>query len=442
MMSPMISGLQKTTNYRVVLPFYLYAALGFLAGTLFLLFSTEMVGAHYFNPQALAITHTMALAWGTMIIFGASHQLLPVLVEGKLDSDFMAYLTFGFAALGIPLLVYAFFVFDTGWAMQVGGGMVNIAVICYLANVLGSSFKSDRRNVHAWFVITATLWLFATTFFGFLLVLNFRTPILPSNSVDYLSIHAHLGIVGWFLLMVIGVGSRLIPMFLISKYCNNRILWWIFALINTSLISFSLMFLAKYPTGLFYIPIGFSLMAIVLFGFFCYSAYQVRIRKSVDEQVKTSLISVAQMILPLLALVAALAFLPQGQFPRMALLYGFCIFFGWITAIVLGMTFKTMPFIIWNKVYHKKAHQGRTPAPKELFNERVFTWMLYLYLIGFVLFLVGIILLYPNFLKAGALSLLFAAILYVYNVFLTATHRARRAKPEIESTPESNIKHL
>src|SRR5690606_39642022 len=127
----------------------------------------------------------------------------PVLVEGKLDSDRLAYLTFWLTAIGIPLLIYGFYVFDMGLLMQIGAILINLGVICYLANVLGSSFKSNRRNVHAWYVITAALWLFATTFFRLLLVLNFRTPIFVGNSVDYLAIHAHLGIVGWFVLMVV-----------------------------------------------------------------------------------------------------------------------------------------------------------------------------------------------------------------------------------------------
>lgn len=426
MTSPLIGGLQKTTNYKVVLPFYSYASLGFLAGTILLLFSTETVGAHYFNPQALAITHTMALAWGTMIIFGASHQLLPVLVEGKLDSDLLAYLTFGFTAVGIPLLIYGFYVFDMGWPLQTGAVMVNIGVICYLANVLGSSFGSKHRNVHAWYVITATLWLFATTFFGLLLVLNFRTPILSRNSVDYLSIHAHLGIVGWFVLMVVGVGSRLIPMFLISKYTNDRILWLVFALLNMALISFTVLYLMAVPAVLFYIPVIMGLAAILLFGRHCYKAYKARIRKRVDQQVKTSLISVVQMLLPFVALIIALAFLPQGQFPRIAMIYGFCIFFGWITAIILGMTFKTMPFIIWNKVYHNRAHSGKTPTPKEIFNDRVYRIMWYSYLIGFTVFIVGIVILHQAVLKAGALALLLSAILYVYNVTVTAGHKAKQ----------------
>lgn len=425
MMSPLIGGLQKTTNYKVVLPFYIYAAIGFLAGTILLLCHTETVGAHYFNPQALAITHTMALAWGTMIIFGASHQLLPVLVEGELDSDRLAYLTFIFTAIGTPFLVYGFYTFDMGQPLQIGAVLINIGVICYLANVLGSSFKSNRRNVHAWYVITSTLWLFATTFFGLLLVLNFRSPILPGNSVDYLSIHAHLGIVGWFVLMVIGVGSRLIPMFMISKYTNARLLWLVFVLLNTALISFSVCYLADFSSATFYIPIALGVVAILLFGNYGYQAYKVRIRKSVDQQMKTSLISVAQMLLPLVTLIIALAFLPQEQFPRIAMIYGFSIFFGWLTAIILGMTFKTMPFIVWNKVYRNKAYQGKTPAPKEIFDDGIYKIMLHSYLVGFILFIIGMIIRIPVILKVGALALLIAAILYVYNVIIIAVHKAR-----------------
>ena len=423
MVSPMVGGLGKTTNYKVVLPFYLYAALGFLCGTILLWLGTDFVGLHHFNPHTLAITHTMALGWGTMIIFGASHQLLPVLIEGKLYSDVMAYLTFGFAAVGIPGLIFSFYVFDVGLPMHIGGLLINIAVLFYVINVCCSAFRQhNKRNVHSWYVITAALWLFTTTFFGLLLVFNFGSDVFAGNSVDYLSLHAHLGIVGWFLLMVIGVGSRLIPMFLISKYTDDKMLWLIFALLNIALISFSCLFLNGFSSTLFYVPIVLGLVAITLFGRHCYKAYKQRIRRSVDPQMKTSLFSVVQM---LVVLIVALAFLPDGTFPRIALIYGFCIFFGWLTAIILGMTFKTMPFIIWNRVYHNRAHQGKTPAPKDLFNEGIYKIMLYTYLGGFVLFILGIIVLNEIILKAAASTLVIAAILYVYNVMVTATHKSR-----------------
>ncbi|WP_225974393.1 cytochrome C oxidase subunit I [Arachidicoccus ginsenosidivorans] len=322
----------------------------------------------------------MALAWGTMLIFGASHQLLPVLVEGKLNSDKLAYLTFGLMAIGIPFLIYGFYVFNVGAPLKIGATMINLGVLCYLLNVISTAFKNNQKNIHAWFAITATIWLLTTTFLGLLLVFNFQTPLLTNNSVYYLAVHAHLGIIGWFLLMVIGLGSRLIPMFLISKYTNNKILWLIFALLNFALISFLGFYLSGAPTYLYYIPNVMGVAAILLFGRHCYKAYKIRIRKNVDQQVTTSLISIVLMLIPFIILIVTIGAIPKAYINRMVMLYGFTIFFGWITAIILGMTFKTMPFIIWNKVYHSKAHKGRTPAPKEIFNNKVYKIMQLCYL--------------------------------------------------------------
>lgn len=427
MFGPMISGVQQTTNYRVVLPFYIYASISFLAGTILLLLHTEIFQVHFFNQYTLAITHTMALGWGTMIILGASHQLLPVLIEGKLESNPLAYTTFFFTAIGIPLLVAGFYVFHTdGWVIKSGAVLVNIGVIFYLLNVYSSAFNSTTRNVHAWYILTASFWLFSTTFFGLLLVWNFNTPILPSDSVSYLTLHAHLGIVGWFLLMVIGVGSRLIPMFLISKYVNNKMLWWIFGLVNAGLISFIFLKLWNTPAVYFYFSVALVLAGTVLFGRHCIKAKNVRIRKGIDEQMKTSLLSVLQMFLPIAALLLVLLFLPADRYPNIGLLYGFCIFFGWITAIILGMTFKTLPFIVWNKVYHKRAHAGKTPVPKDLFSERVYHIMLLAYVSGFVVFIFGIIFINQLTLQIGAVCLLAAAALYLFNVGKTYFHQPEK----------------
>jgi hypothetical protein len=421
MLGPIIGGLQQTTNYRVVLPFYTYAAFSFLVGTGLLFFHTDIVEVHYFNPATLAITHMMALGWGTMIILGASHQLLPVLVEGKLDSDFLGYCTFVFASIGIPMLIYSFYVFNTGWPMVVGATLINVGVLGYCANVILSSFKSQQRNVHAWFIITASLWLVSTTFFGLLLVINFNHPILPSESLHYLSIHAHLGLIGWFLLLVIGVGSRLIPMFLISKYTNEKVLWAIFFCINGGLIYF----IISKVIGIRYefISILLILIGVILFGRHCYKAYQIRIRKNVDHQMKTSLISVVQMIIPIIVLVITLFLLTIKDTNKFTLLYGFSILFGWITAIILGMTFKTLPFIVWNKVYQKRAHGSKTPVPKDLFSEYIYNWMTITYICGFIIFIIGLLLSNDWILKFGSFSLIIAAILYVLNVIKTLIHQ-------------------
>ena len=418
------TGLAKNSTYKVVLPFYLYGGVSFFVATGLLIFSAPAFLQHYFHPHTLAITHIMALGWGTMMILGASHQLVPVLIEGKLYSNMLAYLSFVFAAIGIPFLIVGFYQFDFGWPARAGAILINLAVLSYLINIGVSMVKSKKENVHAVFVFTGTLWLMITILVGLFLVYNFTFNVLSADSLFYLPLHAHLGIVGWFLLLVTGVGSRLIPLFLISKYNNNKILWWVYSLINVALISFIIFFLYLRITALYLVPLFAIAASLILFGYYCYRSYQQRLRKKVDYQVKISLLSVFMMALPLVfLLIVILLLLFSIDNSSLILTYGFCIFFGWITAIILGMTFKTLPFIVWNKVYHDKAGLGKTPNPKELFSDRIFLMMCVSYLAGFVLFAVGILISNEIIVKIAAILLLVSAILYNANVWKAVTHK-------------------
>ena len=298
--------------------------------------------------------------------------------------------------------------------------------ICYFINLCVSISKSKSRNVHAYFVLAATAWLLLTVFYGLSLVYNFTYNFMPKSSVAYLPIHAHTGVIGWFLLLIIGVGSRLIPLFLISKYKNDRLLWIIFFLINAGLISFVLIFLFAPGNSLFMLPVIAVLLGLMLFSAYCYQCYKQRIRKQVDEQVKISLVSVLMMLIPLIFLVSITGLLFSNDISgRMALIYGFIIFFGWITAIILGMTFKTLPFIIWNKVYHDKAGLGKTPNPKDLFKSRIFSLMVVTYVAGFILFITAAALANVLLLNIAAIILIVTAVLYNMNVLTVVNHKAK-----------------
>ncbi len=419
------SSVAKTTSHKVVIPFYAYAAVSFLAATVMLLFAGDAFTGHWFQPHLLALTHLMALGWATMVILGASHQLVPVLIENDLYSNTLAYLSFVLAATGIPLLVYGFFVFNLGWPAQLGGSLVLAALLAFIANIAISIAKSKRENVHAVFVFTSTIWLLLTVSLGLALLFNFTASVLPRNSLHYLTLHAHLGVVGWFLLLVLGVGSRLIPMFLISKYTNPRLLWAVFTLVNTALVLYGVQFLYGLGAWLTFLPAAMVLAALLLFVHYCRQAYLQRIRKKVDDQMKVSLLAVALLLVPSAVLLVLIAVLlsTRGEQATVVLLYGFTIFFGWLTAIILGMTFKTLPFIVWNKVYRHRASMGKMPGPKDIFSHPVYKAMAVAYLAGFLLFAFGILLASTPLLNTGAMALLAAAALYNWNVGKLLTHK-------------------
>jgi hypothetical protein len=424
-MNNIVDSPSKTTSYKVVLPYYLYASISFLIATLLLFLYSDAFIGHYFQPKVLAITHTMALGWATMLILGASHQLVPVFIEGKLYSDKLAHACFLLTAIGIPLLVYGFQTFDMGAPAKWGGRFIVLGVLAYVINLAASISKSGRRNVHAVFVLSAAGWLLYTVLLGLVLVYNFQYFLMPKDSVHYLPLHAHTGIVGWFLLLVIGVASRLIPMFLISKYTNPRLLWAIYSLINGALVFYMLIFHFIHVDGLALVPVLMVLVAVALFVFFCRQAFKQRLRKKIDEQMQVSLLSVAMILLPILLLftiVATLLLNAENQ-SRLVLAYGFLIFFGWLTSIILGMTFKTLPFITWNKVYHHRASMGKTPNPKDLFNHTVFRIMSIAYLAGCLLFACGILFSWMLLLKIAALSLIITSVSYNFNVLKLLTHQ-------------------
>src|SRR5690606_629977 len=111
---------------------------------------------------------------------------------------------------------------------------------------------------------------------------------------------------------------------------------------------------------------------ILLFFYFLKKTYQQRIRRKVDDQMKLSLAAVGLLIVPLIILLIVLEVTDPATRPELVIAYGFCVFFGWVTAIILGMTFKTLPFIVWSNVYRHQSSRRRHPDPKDLFDHRVF----------------------------------------------------------------------
>src|SRR5690606_5749695 len=103
----------KAPKELAVIPFYATAAVFFLLLSLLLCFSALELTGHYFNPHILAIVHTAALGWGTMIIFGAAYQLLPVICEQELFSTRIAFLSYLLLTTGSIGLIACFWIFDT-----------------------------------------------------------------------------------------------------------------------------------------------------------------------------------------------------------------------------------------------------------------------------------------------------------------------------------------
>lgn len=425
---------KRAPSPSAVLPFYGTAAIAFLVMTLLmLLYATSFTG-HYFQPALLTLTHLAALGWGTMIIFGASHQLLPVVLEVHLYSERLAKWCFGLLLPGVILLATAFWNFWLGWPMESGALLVLSAFILYAVNVFRTARQSKKASISGECIVTASIWLVLTAVLGTLLVFNLRYSFFPQDHLYYLKLHAHLGMGGWFLLLVMGVGSRLIPMFLLSHHQPGRYVKLAYYSVNAALVGFLVM--AFFFNTERYWPVfaAIAFLGILSYGKFVRDVYGKAMRKKLDTPMKITLTAIVLMVVPFLLLVI-LALIPTGdpQAVRFSLAYGISILGGFITAIILGQTFKTLPFIVWMHRYKSLIGKRKTPLPRELYRDRWVNYQFYCYLLGYVSLLAGVLCGTQWLITAGCACLFLTAICYNVNVFFIMTHRVSNLKKSTDN---------
>ncbi len=409
---------QAPALYPIVLSHYLASGFCFVVFSAMLLCAAGSLHDYYFQPQLLAITHMAALGWATLIIFGAAYQLIPVVFETDLYSFRLPWLSFACFIPGLILLVYSFWLFDTGLYMQAGGLLVLLAILIFCYVVFRTAARSANRSIQHDYILTACIWLASTAVMGVLLVFNFSYAFLPKDHLHFLKLHAHMGLSGWFLLLIIGVSSKLIPMFIVSRDLKNSLLVWAYYLTNASL----LLFLADtYLNGInvkTYFIAGLSMLALAAYIAYVYGCFKSRVKKKLDLPIVNTLISIAMLAVAMLVL-PLISYFHLKADPRSvqySTLYGSLLLIGWLSSIICGQTFKTLPFIVWINRYEHLAGKARIPLPAELYKENLLKLQTLFFILFGLTFFAGLFFKNPILTYTGAACLLASALLYMLNL--------------------------
>ena len=413
--------------YALVLSHYVVAAVSFAALVILLLWTARDLFGHYFHPHILAVTHLAALGWGTTIIFGACYQLIPVIFEKDLVNFKLPWFSIISFTSGIVLLIPAFWVFDPGLLMQAGALLVLLGIVLFCISVFLSAYSTHaKNNIYQEFIVTSTIWLLLTAVVGVLLVFNFRYAFLPKDHLLFLKMHAHLGVGGWFLLLIIGVSAKLIPMFLVSRKQNEKLLSWSYYLINGALLLFVI------DTWFFGINSKTLLIAFVAFAgignylIYVFTCFQSRLKKKIELPITNTIISFLLLGLALVSLPFIIYFHLSANVEavRMSNLYGALLFMGWISSLILGQTFKTLPFIVWAKKYESLAGRVKTPLPADLYKPILLKVQTVAYVLFCFSFFTGLLFQIEMLLYGGLIALLVVAFSYLINVLIVVFHKS------------------
>lgn len=401
--------------FKVVVKYFITAIFSFLLLNVLLVFNYDSFRGHHFQPKILALTHIATLGWITMIIFGALFQLIPVILQVRLFSEFLAKLQFWVYTFGVFTLVYSFWFFLIDAPLTIGASLINLAVLIFLVNVIVSLTRVKEWNITATYVSAALFYLLITAIVGLMMAMNLWHPYFSKSHLIYLGYHVNIAVIGWVSMVIMGVTFKLVPMFTLSHNFSNLSGKWAFGFINAGLLG--LVVLLHLPDSQELI-IAFSMLIVIGILFFLYQVYIIfkqRIRRKLDFPLRFT--AAAYIFLGVCTLFGfSFFFINYSQLMSITLVYGFLIFFGFISMLIIGQMYKILPFLTWYHKYSSKAGLEKVPLLREMYSDKLAGVQYYIMISAIAGTVISLILDAGPALLFSLSAMLVSTILFVINM--------------------------
>ncbi|NPD44379.1 MULTISPECIES: hypothetical protein [unclassified Lentimicrobium] len=425
----MNSGLstKNAPSPGVVIPYYIYSAFSLVLASIMMLVSGENILASFIGPNLLSFTHMLVLGWVSMVIFGALYQLIPVVMEVKINSEKMAHFSFWTLAIGNILLSFSFWQNYTSpkWMSIIGGSLVLLSIIVFVINFVATARTTRVKSTQNNFIITSVFWLSLTVALGIAILLNNKFYFMQISPIELLKAHAALGLIGWFLMLVMGVASILLPMFFIVHNLKTIYIKISYALTNLGLTFLVVSLLLSFPSWTKEIAGLMILLGVASFVRYNFDAYKNRLRKRLDIGMKLTVLSflllAASFINGLLVFLAP-DFL-SAQIIPLSLAFGMNLILGFFTSLILGQMYKTLPFILWLARYQDKVGKFKTPLPADLYSEKIANAHYYSFITAIILLNISLFVHCKLTFYGGVIALFITAFLYTYNTMKIVLHK-------------------
>ena len=193
----------------------------------------------------------------------------------------------------------------------------------------------------------------------------------PSDRMAVLTAHAHLAAVGFATLMAIGVGGKLLPMFLYARDLPEWPLRWIGPLIGGGTLLFSAATLLGETMPALRLAGGLAMAG----GLGLYlGTVPLYFRRGVRSPGPGLYLAAAAHAFLLTALVLGLfLLLTAGPYTRVAATYGVAGIVGWLTLFVAGVYHRILPFLTWLERFSSRVGAPGVPKVADLTKPRL-TW--------------------------------------------------------------------
>jgi hypothetical protein len=320
---------------------------------------------YVYDPQFIALVHLVTLGWITGSIVGMFYLVAPIALRLSLPAtrwDAAAFVAFAAGVVGLVASAWR-----SNHAGMAGAAPLVLVAVAHLGwrVVRGLKPRDISHGVRLHVLLAFTNFLLAGLL-GAVMGFDRRWHFWDVSPVAQTWAHAHLAVIGWGMMMVIGLSYRLIPMMLPATMPYHASLSRSAWLLQGSAFGIVLAHVAAWP---WLLPIAGLLTAAGVWAFVMETRALVKhrlpppaARERRDHPDRTIWISHAAAISLVIAVVLGLVLTVMPSSPAaqaVAWIYGVAALIGYLAQIVIGMGGRLFPMLAW---FAAMAERGRPPA--------------------------------------------------------------------------------
>jgi hypothetical protein len=330
----------------------------------------DLLRGSFYDPHLLTFVHVNTLGLIGAAIFGASYQMLPIVLQVPLATPRLARLSWWHSLPGLISFVVGL---GHGPAalLGLGGTLVFSAIALYTFVIGGTLQHAPRRDTTWWHVAAATAALATGASLGLLLALSKHVGFLAGFTLPTLAAHVTLMLAGWVTPLLTGVAYRLVSMFTMTEDRERPGMEraeLALTVVGAWTLATSLL-LGLGPIAAF-AGAGTLLGGVALFAVQIVHLYRVRLRRAVDVHIPFMLVSTGAGLLAAALLVWGFA---SGRVPTdpIWIVVGWLAIVGWAQTAILGFLCKIGPFLTWLHRYGPVAGLQQVPMLEQMYSRRL-----------------------------------------------------------------------
>lgn len=202
---------------------YRFSLMSLLVGIVIgIVMAFQFVQEYYAHARLLHL-HLILLGFVTMAMIGATHRLLPIVLNAELYSQKLGRLVTIVLPAGFTILIGGFITSSLHLELATGGLLI-LCIGLYAYNLfrtwIGSGHSGNPASDH---LLIATFFLVLMMVMGVLVGANFlpQQPVLPFGSL-HLAAYTHMALIGFILQSVFGALSYGIPEILAADRATSK----------------------------------------------------------------------------------------------------------------------------------------------------------------------------------------------------------------------------